>query len=58
MTTADEHAAIIGREGFTIVEDAIAPEMVDRLILRPPTPRRRLASHPPLRWPTLTMPTP
>ena len=22
---------------------------------RPPTPRRRLASHPPLRWPTLLL---
>lgn len=32
MTTVDEHAANIAREGFTIVEDAIAPEMVDRLV--------------------------
>ena len=33
MTTTEEHSAIIAREGFTIVEDAIAPEMVDRLVL-------------------------
>jgi ectoine hydroxylase-related dioxygenase (phytanoyl-CoA dioxygenase family) len=32
MTTATEHAANIEREGFTIVVDAIAPELVDRLV--------------------------
>ena len=32
MTTAAEHAAEIERDGFTIVRDAIAPELVDRLV--------------------------
>ncbi len=32
MTTAAEHAANIERDGFTIVEDAIASEVVDRLV--------------------------
>jgi ectoine hydroxylase-related dioxygenase (phytanoyl-CoA dioxygenase family) len=32
MTTATEHAADIERDGFTIVVDAIAPELVDRLV--------------------------
>lgn len=31
-TSAGEHAAKIEREGYTIVEDAIAPELVDRLV--------------------------
>ncbi|MEA2749759.1 MAG: hypothetical protein QOI41_3902, partial [Myxococcales bacterium] len=33
MTTAAEHAANIERDGFTIVEDAIAPDIVDALVL-------------------------
>jgi ectoine hydroxylase-related dioxygenase (phytanoyl-CoA dioxygenase family) len=32
MTTAEEHAANVARDGYTIVEDAIAPELVDRLV--------------------------
>jgi ectoine hydroxylase-related dioxygenase (phytanoyl-CoA dioxygenase family) len=32
MPSAEEHAATIEREGFTIVEDAIAPELIDRLV--------------------------
>jgi ectoine hydroxylase-related dioxygenase (phytanoyl-CoA dioxygenase family) len=31
-TSAEEHAAKIESEGYTIVEDAIAPELVDRLV--------------------------
>jgi len=30
--TREEHAAAVAEEGFTIVEDAIAPEMCDRLV--------------------------
>jgi ectoine hydroxylase-related dioxygenase (phytanoyl-CoA dioxygenase family) len=32
MPSAEEHAATIEREGFTIVQDAIAPELIDRLV--------------------------
>ena len=32
-TTTEEHANRIAREGWTIVEDAIAPELVDRLVV-------------------------
>jgi ectoine hydroxylase-related dioxygenase (phytanoyl-CoA dioxygenase family) len=33
MTTVDEHVARIEKDGFTIVEDAIEPTLVDRLVL-------------------------
>jgi ectoine hydroxylase-related dioxygenase (phytanoyl-CoA dioxygenase family) len=32
MTTAAEHVAKVASDGYTIVEDAIAPELVDRLV--------------------------
>ena len=32
MTTLDEHVAHIAEDGFTIVEDAIEPDLVDRLV--------------------------
>ncbi len=32
MKTLDEHAARIAEDGYTIVEDAIEPELVDRLV--------------------------
>jgi ectoine hydroxylase-related dioxygenase (phytanoyl-CoA dioxygenase family) len=32
MTTIDEHVARIEKDGFTIVEDAIEPALVDRLV--------------------------
>ena len=31
--TTEEHASRISREGWTIVEDAVSPELVDRLVL-------------------------
>lgn len=33
MTTLDEHVAHIAEDGFTIVEDAIEPDLVDRLVV-------------------------
>ena len=32
-TTNEDHASRIAREGWTIVEDAIAPELVGRLVV-------------------------